>query len=583
MGRRQVRVRCGANALRWCGGSLLVAAGMLWSPAARAQATTFYLDRLTIAGAPDDGIGIWRPSVSPDTRLFGQLGLGFALNPLRVDNHVDDRAKADTLEGNPVTAQFNSYFTAGIEAFERVSFQLSFPLTLYQQGFPTANKDVGLLQAVDLKPVSPMDLRLEGRVILFRTESRAFQLGLNGAFYAPSGNKFSFGGDGQATGAIGLASEYNFGPAIAIVNLGARLRPARVLHELTVSHELTFGAAGYVPLRQDMIRVGLEVFGATGISTAGTTTVPGDSQGKKGNVGDLDTSPLEWMASGRMFLTKKKQMHVGLGAGTRLTGGYAPDFRTVAVFGGWFPLKDTDVGSGAALYRFPEDQDTDKDGFPDNIDMCPVDAEDKAPPNPDDGCPTMPDRDGDGIPDVSDRCPDVKEDFDGVNDKDGCPEDDADKDNIPDTQDKCPKEPGERTGDTSKDGCPQYIRRVTGSSEIQIMKQVEFKFDSATILANSFVILDEVVRLLVANPEIKLVSIEGHTDNVGTVEYNDKLSKDRAKSVMNYLINKGIVAERLTSNGFGASKPLTTNDTPEGRQRNRRVEFHIKSQTIEGR
>ncbi|MEO5731812.1 MAG: OmpA family protein, partial [Byssovorax sp.] len=109
-------------------------------------------------------------------------------------------------------------------------------------------------------------------------------------------------------------------------------------------------------------------------------------------------------------------------------------------------------------------------------------------------------------------------------------------------------------------------------------KQVEFTFDSSVILPVSYPILDEVLRLLQVSPEITLVSIEGHTDNQGKDEYNQKLSEDRARSVMNYLVNKGIAASRLTSSGFGMTKPLLSNDTEAGQQRNRRVEFKIKQQ-----
>ena len=301
-------------------------------------------------------------------------------------------------------------------------------------------------------------------------------------------------------------------------------------------------------------------------------------------LGDLDSLPLEWSVSGRMALDAKRRSYAALALGSRLTGGYAPDFRAVLTVGGAFGLKDTDAGAPAAIYRFRDDVDSDKDGFPDLIDMCPMDPEDKNPPNPDDGCPTMPDRDGDGIPDISDKCPDVAEDKDGIDDRDGCPEDDADQDAMPDAEDKCPKEPGERGDDPEKEGCPQFVRRISGSSEIQITKQVEFEFDRAIILPKSYKILDEVVRLLKANPEIKLVSVEGHTDNVGRTEYNEKLSGERAAAVREYLIKRGgIAAERLTSKGFGASRPLGSNDTDEGRARNRRVEFHIVAQAIEGR
>ncbi|MFT3769140.1 MAG: OmpA family protein [Minicystis sp.] len=86
------------------------------------------------------------------------------------------------------------------------------------------------------------------------------------------------------------------------------------------------------------------------------------------------------------------------------------------------------------------------------------------------------------------------------------------------------------------------------------------------------------VSLLVANPTIKSMSIEGHTDNQGTPEYNQRLSDDRANAVLAYLVKKGIDPHRLTAKGYGLTKPRATNDTDEGRQKNRRVEFHITEQ-----
>ncbi|MFW5739326.1 MAG: OmpA family protein, partial [Myxococcota bacterium] len=125
---------------------------------------------------------------------------------------------------------------------------------------------------------------------------------------------------------------------------------------------------------------------------------------------------------------------------------------------------------------------------------------------------------------------------------------------------------------------PKFIRRIEGSTEIQILKKVEFATASSAILPRSYPILDEVVALLNANPDITKVSVEGHTDSRGAHAMNMRLSQSRAESVMRYLVNKGIAADRLSAKGYGPDKPIDTNDTAEGRQRNRRVEFHILEQ-----
>ncbi len=109
-----------------------------------------------------------------------------------------------------------------------------------------------------------------------------------------------------------------------------------------------------------------------------------------------------------------------------------------------------------------------------------------------------------------------------------------------------------------------------------ILKNIFFDFDKATLRQESFPELDRVVELLNKNPNIK-VEISGHTDSKGSDEYNKKLSHARAKSVVEYLISKGISAVRLTYKGYGEEQPVATNDTEEGRQMNRRVEFKVIS------
>lgn len=111
------------------------------------------------------------------------------------------------------------------------------------------------------------------------------------------------------------------------------------------------------------------------------------------------------------------------------------------------------------------------------------------------------------------------------------------------------------------------------TERIEILQSIQFEFDKATILPASFGILDEVVDILLNHPELK-IRIEGHTDQIGSAEYNQKLSEQRAQAVRLYLVDKGVSARRLTSVGFGFSKPIAGNDE-EGRAKNRRVQFEI--------
>ncbi len=490
----------------------------LCSSTANAQTTTtFSVDRLVMAGAPGDGFAVWRPDLADKTRFFGQLGLGFALNPLRKDNYIDNLDAADKVKGNPLSRQLTGYLDAGVELLGRISLQVSFPVVLNQAGSPTNPNgvlDTGMpatdMTSVNLASAAPGDLRIEARGVIVRSPD--FKLALNAAAYVPSGNRYSFTGDDGPGGSFGFAAEYDAKSVAVTLNAAYRLRPTVALYELIVSSEVLYGLGIYVPLRKGTIRLGAEFFGGFGASPAKrpVASVPPVT---RTNVGDLDTTPLEWMLNGRMFFTPKRQVYAGLGAGTRLTGGYAPDFRALAIVGASFGITDTDPNKPGSRYVFETSNtlDTDGDGIPDEVDACPL-------------------------------------------------------------------EPGEMSSDPEKIGCPRYIRRVKGSNEIEVLKRIEFEFDRSVILPVSFPILDEVVNLLQANPTIKHVDIEGHTDNQGTPEYNQKLSEERAASVMAYLAQKGIAPERMSAKGFGLTRPRATNDTDEGRQRNRRVEFHITEQ-----
>ena len=107
-----------------------------------------------------------------------------------------------------------------------------------------------------------------------------------------------------------------------------------------------------------------------------------------------------------------------------------------------------------------------------------------------------------------------------------------------------------------------------------ILQNLFFDTDKTTIQNTSAQSLDDMYKLLVENPKIE-VEITGHTDNVGSDRYNMKLSAGRAKAVYDEMVKRGIDPNRMTWKGKGEREPIDTNDTPEGRQENRRVEFKI--------
>lgn len=108
------------------------------------------------------------------------------------------------------------------------------------------------------------------------------------------------------------------------------------------------------------------------------------------------------------------------------------------------------------------------------------------------------------------------------------------------------------------------------------LNNIFYDFDKSTLRSESISELDRMVLLMTENPTIK-IELSSHTDNVGSDEYNLSLSQDRAQSVVDYLITKGINKDRLVAKGYGESKPIATNDTDDGRQQNRRTEFKITS------
>lgn len=166
------------------------------------------------------------------------------------------------------------------------------------------------------------------------------------------------------------------------------------------------------------------------------------------------------------------------------------------------------------------------------------------------------DSDNDGVPDSKDKCPDTPA---GVKvDANGCPLD-SDNDGVPDYLDKCPGTPAGAT--VNADGCV-----------IKITLNVQFDSGKAVVKSQYLPELEQFAQALKQKPEVK-IEIEGHTDNVGNAAKNKSLSEARAKAVRDVLVKKyGIAADRVTAKGYGMEKPVAGNDTPEGREKNRRVD-----------
>jgi len=247
--------------------------------------------------------------------------------------------------------------------------------------------------------------------------------------------------------------------------------------------------------------------------------------------------------------------------------------------------KDDACPEVAGLKQFNGCPDTDGDGIADKDDACPEiagpvefngcpDTDGDGIADKDDACPDVaglkslggcPDADGDGITDKSDKCPEVK----GPKENGGCPWPDRDGDKVLDKDDKCP----DVAGTVANNGCPEVSDEVVKKLN-DYAKTILFNSGKATFQQQTYPVLQSIAAILKEYPSSKF-SIEGHTDSDGKDAANQKLSEDRAAAVKNYLIENGIASERLSSVGYGESKPIDTNKTKAGKANNRRVEVKL--------
>ncbi len=253
--------------------------------------------------------------------------------------------------------------------------------------------------------------------------------------------------------------------------------------------------------------------------------------------------------------------------------------------------KDDACPDVAGLKQFNGCPDTDGDGIVDASDACPdvfglaalngcPDTDGDGIADKDDACPDVaglaalkgcPDTDGDGIADKDDKCPTVA----GPKENGGCPFLDADKDGVADKDDDCPTV----YGPASNRGCPEVTTEALEDLKVQA-RAVYFNSGKATFKTGDKETparLDAIKEILKNYPNAKF-AIEGHTDSTGSAKLNQKLSEERAKAVLDALVQRGVNPENLESKGFGASQPVASNKTAAGKAQNRRTEIrHIGS------
>jgi len=493
------------------------AVGLLLALSASAQSgsdgTRFDVQSFRPNGSPQDlaMVGQSRPL----SHLSVSLGLvmDFALDPL-VLVQTGSSNKVLSVVGNRLTLDA----VASVGLLDWMEIGLAMPLVLSQSS--------DNLEAIGtegpIKSTAFGDLRFSSKFAIPGLKRSPEGSGLGAALTFglsfPTGLKQAFASDGGLTVSPGFIVDYRFGFGLLLtVNGGYWSRPVGDFNGLKLGPMATFGAAVEVPIvrRWGIMALG-EFYGSASLlkTATGGTSVPAEA-----------LLGLRWYSSTGLTFT------VGGGGGC----GCSFSSPTVRLFTSviWVPGITKEY---AALERF------------------------KDPPPP----PVDPD--GDGVIGEQDKCPDKA----GPVENGGCPDEDRDHDGIVDRLDHCPDKPA--PAGHGRNGCP--LAEVQGD-QIVIADQVYFAFNKDVILDESFPVLDEVFRIIQEHPEFSRIRIEGHTDEIGSKDYNLGLSARRADSVRRYLLGKGTDASRLRANGFGASRPISNNSTEEGRQLNRRVEFHI--------
>ena len=491
--------------------------GLAASSSASAQDARFDVQSFRPLGAPQDLIVVGQSRPLAHLSISGGAYLNFSLDPL-VLVAAGTSSKTISIVGNRL--QLDTMASVGL--FGWVELGVDMPLILAQGS--------DNLEAIGtegfIKPFVPGDLRFTAKVAIpgLRRAPEASGLGASLTFGLglPTGVQEAFASDGDVTWTPGLVADYRFDSGILLaLNAGFWLRPDHQFAGVQWGNAATFGLGAEVPVLRSR---GIT---AVGMFTGSTPLdkLPDDPRQIPAEL----LLGLRWYNSNGLTFT----LGGGGGCGCSLT---APTFRFFSSIV-WVPGKTREW---EALERF------------------------KQPPEP----PKPPvDPDEDSVIGEGDRCPDKA----GLEQNGGCPEPDTDGDAVVDRLDLCPEHP---MGPRGRNGCPT-VRIDPEKGKILFLDEVHFASDQDVILPESFPILEEVAQVMLDHLEIQRVLVEAHTDARANDAYNFDLSRRRAASVMNFLLDSGVAVERLCSAGFGRSRPIGDNTTNEGQALNRRVEFTI--------
>ncbi len=555
-----------------------------------------------------DVINVSQARITPGGLWELGLFLHYADSPL-VFSDADDNVT--DIVGSQLTA--NVLGVIGIA--DRLELGIDIPIILNQTGDPI---DVPGITDVSGASAGVGDVRFIPTIALLRNEDPGtVNLALAVNTWFPTGDDEVYQGDGAFRVEPRLLLDINAARDIIIsFNVGWLFREAAVVRNLEVDDTFTWGLGLDIPLNgARTLHLLTELTGDISISAenVGSEEAPfGVNLGLRyhapsgfvgtygGGVGVVEGFGVPaWrvflgLAYARPLNCDPDEDGVGCDGTTDMCPMQAEDFDNFEDTDG---CPDDDNDNDGIIDRrdecpnSPEDEDgfeddngcpdpdNDNDGILDADDACPDVAEDVDGFEDADGCPDT-DNDNDGILDTDDACPDVAEDIDGFEDEDGCPDLDNDRDGLADADDTCPNEPEDFDGYEDTDGCPEEGAGIVTLTcdRINIGEAVHFETNSDVIEARSFDLLNQVAGVIQGASYLRLLRVEGHTDDRGSDEYNQELSERRAASVMRFLVEAGVEASRLTSQGLGETTPIADNGNSTGRAQNRRVEFHVVEQ-----
>ena len=512
-----------------------------------------------------------------DWRVTGGFYLHYAHVPMSIQ-YVESKAKKSIVYNQTYLDLY-----ASVSLFKYAEIAVTMPFALTQRtDFNDAVYPLSKLH----KSGGVGDLRITAKGKILDLREYPLGLALIADLSAPTGNSGKLMGDGGVSFTILAATEFNPWSKLRFaVNLGYRYRPHRDVYDFDMGQALIISGGVAVPFFHKDLDFLVDMHGEITIDP-------------KNKHLSSQERPFESDFAFRYRILDGDSWYrglaitAGIGAGMDsvgsadvraflglnfhwVNGGMLNyDFHTGGYLTAVDPCPDPEI---TPISQIPErcrnvTVDSDGDTIPDSKDKCPFSG--RVGYINDEGCPE--DRDGDTVPDYEDLCPDEG----GKVDIHGCPKIDVDSDGdtLLDSVDQCPSQPETFNGYEDEDGCPDSDPNALVSlsdGKIDIKEQVFFETSKAIIKQESYDLLNQVAQLLIDNPHIGNITIEGHTDSRGKYKSNMKLSQDRADSVMKYLIKRGVDASRLNAIGYGPDRPIDTNDTADGRARNRRVEFVV--------